>query len=698
MTIIAAAKTIRPGPEKGRRVILITGTLFTVLLVVLYLYQPLFLRFLDNKSYDTFLMALPQEMAKTPATPVIVDIDEKSLAKYGQWPWPRYRVAMLLDKLMELGPASIGLDTVLAEPDRTSLSVLQKAIYRDLKILLPTKQVPQVLLDNDRTLAATLSRGPFVLGHKFTFSKLEISSPAPPGKKSSAGECRLHPLSLAVGTDDKMLSNPKNYLFQARDVVCNLRSFAEKAPSSGFINVTPDRDGVLRRVPLLVEYNGNTYPSLALAALLQTEKVKQVFLKVNGGGVESLRLNQTVIPLDGKGNLLIRYRGKGQTFTYLSAADILEGVVTRKQIQGHIVLLGTSAAGITDFHSTPFDSVFPGVEVHATVIDNIQKKDFFSRPSWIPGLELMMVIAAGLFSTFHLTRVGALGSLISLCVGALGMWQCSLWILQYQGLVISPVIPLLALASNFTLVTSLKYWQEEREKRARAKELLLTQDFTIRCLASLTECRDSETGGHIIRTQAYVAAVCRQLSTDPRYAEALDGETREHLYKSSPLHDIGKVGVPDHILLKPGKLTPEEFEEMKKHTTYGRDAIQRAEEKFGIGKSSEFLRLAKEIAYTHHEKWDGTGYPKNLQGEDIPISGRIMALADVYDALICHRVYKPPFTHEEAVALIVQLRGVLFDPGVIAAFLEVKEEFRRISLELADHDEHHEMIDLTGTH
>lgn len=687
MTILARAKTILHRPEKGRTSILIAGTLFTFFLLLLYLYQPLFFRFLDHKSYDTLLMTIPQNTSRTSETPIIVDLDEKSLARYGQWPWPRYRIALLLERLMQLGPSGIGLDTVLAEPDRTSFAVLQKEIYRDLKINVPIQHIPEALMDNDKTLSTTLSRGPFVLGYKFTFT----------GDKSTAGDCRLHPLNVAVVTEVGMPADPQNALFQARAAVCNLPILVENAAFSGFLNVTPDRDGVLRRIPLLMEYHGKIYPSLALATLIRAKGVKQAFLKITPGGVESLRLKDTVIPLDGKGNLLVRYRGKGQTFEYLSAADLLEGVVSREQVRGRIVFLGTSAAGITDFHSTPFDNLFPGVEVHATVVDNIQKGDFFSRPSWIPGLELMMVIAAGLFSTFLLIRVGALWSLLFLCLGSVGLWQSSLWALQYRGVFISPVVPLIALGSNFTLVTLLKYWREEREKRARAKELLLTQDFTIRCLASLTECRDSETGGHIIRTQAYVAAVSRQLSTDPRYADALDGETREHLFKSSPLHDIGKVGVPDHILLKPGKLTPEEFEEMKKHTTYGRDAIRRAEEKFGTGNSSEFLRLAKEIAYTHHEKWDGTGYPKKLKGEEIPLSGRIMALADVYDALICHRVYKPPFTHEEAVALIVQMKGVLFDPGVIAAFLKVQETFRKIGVELADHDGHHDLIDLTGT-
>ncbi|KAF0157930.1 MAG: metal dependent phosphohydrolase [Syntrophaceae bacterium] len=682
MTIPATWKTILHRPEKGRPAIAIASALFTILLALLYLYQPVFFRFLDGKSYDTILISVPPDTAGTSDTPAIIDIDEKSLAKYGQWPWPRYRVALLLDRLIALGPASIGLDTVFAEPDRTSFAVLQKEIYRDLNITVPTEHVPLALMDNDKTLAATLTRGPCVLGYKFTF----------PEQKFSSNDCLLHPLNVAVIRNDAAETSRGHALFQAHDVICNLRPLAENAVSSGFFNVIPDDDGVLRRVPLLIEYNGKTYPSLALATLIQAKGAKQAYLKITSGGVESLSLNNTVVPLDAKGNLLIHYRGKGKTFQYFSAADILEGRVKKDQIQGRIVLLGTSAAGITDFHATPFDTVFPGVEVHATVIDNILKKDFFSRPSWIPGLELMLVITAGLFSALLLLRTDALWSLFFLGLGAVGLWQGSRWALHDLGIFISPVVPLIALGSNFSFVTLLKYWREEREKRARAKELMLTQDFTIRCLASLTECRDSETGGHILRTQRYVAAICGQLADHPKYSAALDSETIEHLYKSSTLHDIGKVGVPDHILLKPGKLTPEEFEEMKKHTTYGRDAIQRAEEKFGTGKNSEFLRLAKEIAYTHHEKWDGTGYPKKLKGEDIPLPGRIMALADVYDALICQRVYKPPFTHEESIALIVQLKGVLFDPDVVVAFLEVQEEFRNISIELADSEGHHEIV------
>lgn len=209
----------------------------------------------------------------------------------------------------------------------------------------------------------------------------------------------------------------------------------------------------------------------------------------------------------------------------------------------------------------------------------------------------------------------------------------------------------------------------------RTQELRLTQDVTIQALASLAETRDNDTGAHLRRTQLYLEVLARALP-------GLDDRTVDLMTKSAPLHDIGKVGVPDHILLKPGRLTEEEFTVIKYHPILGRDALQRAEE--NLGTSSSFLRLAREIAYTHHEKWDGSGYPQGLVGEDIPLAGRLMALADVYDALISRRVYKPAFSHEEAVAEIVRGRGTHFDPDLVDLFLAHAEQMRTIAARFRD--------------
>jgi putative two-component system response regulator len=222
----------------------------------------------------------------------------------------------------------------------------------------------------------------------------------------------------------------------------------------------------------------------------------------------------------------------------------------------------------------------------------------------------------------------------------------------------------------------------EEEVARRTREVMAIQDVTTLAMASLAETRDADTGNHIRRTQRYVRALAWKLCTHPQFAAALTPRNISLLYKSAPLHDIGKVGVPDRILLKPGKLNADEFEIMKTHTTLGRDAILNAEKEMGV--HVEFLTFAKEIAFSHQEKWDGSGYPQGLRGTQIPISARLMAVADVYDALISRRVYKEPMPHEQAVAIIEQTRGKHFDPDVVDAFLEIQDTFNAIAIAYSD--------------
>ena len=219
---------------------------------------------------------------------------------------------------------------------------------------------------------------------------------------------------------------------------------------------------------------------------------------------------------------------------------------------------------------------------------------------------------------------------------------------------------------------------------ALAQQTAAIQDVTILAMAALAETRDSDTGNHLLRTQHYVRALARKLSVHPRFSPVLTPKNIGMIFKSVPLHDIGKVGLPDRVLLKPGKLTEEEFEIMKTHTTLGRDAIAQAEQAVGV--ELDFFTFAKEIAYSHQEKWDGTGYPLGLAGEQIPVSARLMAVADVYDALISRRVYKAALSHEDAVAIIAQTRGRHFDPDVVDAFLALQDTFHAIAIAFSDTD------------
>ncbi|MBL8463216.1 two-component system response regulator [Thauera sp.] len=233
----------------------------------------------------------------------------------------------------------------------------------------------------------------------------------------------------------------------------------------------------------------------------------------------------------------------------------------------------------------------------------------------------------------------------------------------------------------------------EREVARRTNENALIRDLSLSALACLAEVRDIETGHHILRTQSFVELLAHHLAGHPDYREALAGERLEIIVRSAPLHDIGKVGIPDSILLKPGRLTSAEFEIMKKHPVIGADAITRAMAQAANSRSGDgalpggafaFMETAREIALSHHEKWDGSGYPAGLQGRQIPVSARLMALADVFDALSSRRVYKEPLAPEDVTRIIVAERGRHFDPVIVDAFLELRPAFAEVAQRFAE--------------
>jgi putative two-component system response regulator len=252
---------------------------------------------------------------------------------------------------------------------------------------------------------------------------------------------------------------------------------------------------------------------------------------------------------------------------------------------------------------------------------------------------------------------------------------------------ISPALTLARVATHLSLKRANDLLTDHntllvKEVEERTQEVQKVQDVTILAMASLAETRDNETGMHIRRTQNYVRVLAEGLLHGSDYAIELDQKTIKLLYKSAPLHDIGKVGIPDGILLKPGKLTPEEFATMKQHAALGARIIASAE--LELKTASSFLRFAREIANYHHENWDGSGYPDQLVGTAIPLSARLMAVADVYDALISKRCYKPAFSHDDACEMIIAETGRKFDPVVINIFKQSAADFSAIAEQFKD--------------
>ena len=656
MKRIGAAKMTR-ALGKSHAFIFLIGLSLSFCLPALHLLKPSILEYFDYKYYDELLLQGVDGAASNRI--VIVDIDDKSLQAHGQWPWPRYKMAAILDRLAQAGAAVITLDMMFPEKDRTSLAVMQADLKRDLGLDVIFES-SAAFPDNDRLMADAIAGHGVILGYQLLF-----------GVSDGPGECWLHPLDIIPSQAADLLP----YLWTASQVTCNLVRFSRATSYSGFFNASPDRDGILRSVPMVIAYNGRLYPSLALATAMKALRVKEVGLK-SAVDQSLLSMGRTLVPLDASGRMLVKYRGKAQTFSYISAMDLLADHVPQAAIKDKIVLIGTSAAGLKEYRSTPTDPLFPGVEVHATVLDNLLKSDFIIRPTYAPGAEFIVALLSGILLVATMAKARALRSLLLVCAGGAALVALSYWLFRAKGLFLSPLSPLVVLVADFAVLSLLKFRREEIKTSAYTQELAMIQAALIESMASLTETRDPETGGHIKRTQEYVLLLARELRKSPKYGPLLTDETIDLLYKSAPLHDIGKVGVSDRILLKPRSLNTEEFEEMKKHTTIGRDVIAATRAKMG---NKSFLDIAHEITFTHHERWDGKGYPQGLKGEQIPLPGRLMAIADMYDALTSRRVYKPAYSHEEAVYVMTHLKKDHFDPEILRVFAAIAEEFRKVA-------------------
>ncbi len=369
--------------------VLAAGFAITILIAILYVFKPDYLKLMEYKLYDVFVR---KTFSKSESyTVTIVDVDEYSLEKYGQWPWPRYRIALLLQKIYMAGATAVGNDILWAEPDGKSPAELQKMLKRDLQLDIEFSGLPQGLMDNDQLFSNILSKGPFVLGYSLDFAgQGAIPTKAPPEfkvvqvKESGAGEAQ-------------------EYVFNPVNIIAPLPLFIENASHAGYMNTTTDEDGVLRRVPLFSTWNGKLYPHLSLATLLTALKraaPNPPVLKVTSGGIESLKIGNTIVPLERNGALRVNYKGPGYSFPFVSAGKVLEDKVNPELFKNKVVFLGSSAAGLFDIKISPLDEHFPGVEVNATVVDNILKRDFISRPDWTPGLELIIILVWGGVTTF----------------------------------------------------------------------------------------------------------------------------------------------------------------------------------------------------------------------------------------------------------------------------------------------------------
>jgi len=446
---------------KEKLPVLAGGLLITMLLASFYLLQPKNFNKLEYSLYDTLLTWVKQSEPSGLVT--IVDIDEKSLAEIGQWPWPRYKTAELLEKLRQMQVLSVGIDFLFAEPDGTSLKNISNIFQSTFNQPVPLDGIPPQLLDNDQKMSEILSSGPFVIGYSFLFDKNKNQEKNNRGAKTKKDSPAIHPLNVLFLYDEG--SDKDDMLwYKPSHLVNSLNLFSKAVNISGFFNVSPDQDGIIRKVPLMMQYQEKLYPSLSLATLMSAIQAQQLVLKISDSGLNTLLLDEQQIPLDNQGNFWIHFRNTDQSaFQTVSAIDVLNNNVAKHHFENRIILLGTSAKGLHDLRTTPYNNIFPGVEIHATLIDNIIRGDFINHPSWSWLAQFLLLIAAGLLSLIIIAMSSAMVSfilnllLISLLL--FGSW----WWLQSDRIYLSVFYPSLLVILNFSILSVLQYRLKEKK-------------------------------------------------------------------------------------------------------------------------------------------------------------------------------------------------------------------------------------------
>jgi adenylate cyclase len=440
--------------------------LMTLMVLGIYYLDPHFLNILELKTLD--LRFLSRGKVPTSEKVALVTIDEKSLDELGRWPWPRTRMAQLLDALVKAEAGVVGFDIVWAEPDENSdLKSLTAVKQKLAELKLSNRELDRFLAealktaDSDRILAESLARSQRgILGYFFHFSPREGAGKGE--KEPPKDPPPLTSFNLVKFTSEEAARVP---LFEASYPEMNIPVISQAAEGAGYFNIFADPDGTVRWAPLVIKYQDRFYCSLSLAVLQKYMEGSPLALRIAEFGVEQMRLGKLSIPTNEDGRVLINYRGPQKTFPHYSATDVIHGRVPPKAFQGKIVLVGATAIGIYDMRVTPFEHVFPGLEIHANVIDSILQGQFLHRPNWITLVDILIIAGVGLILGGLLPRVKALwGALVGgglfLSVLALGKI-----LFESQGVWMNLTYPTLNLVFIYLGVTGYRYMTEEREKK-----------------------------------------------------------------------------------------------------------------------------------------------------------------------------------------------------------------------------------------
>jgi signal transduction histidine kinase len=479
---------------------------------------PALLTRLNDGAGDLLRRAAP--LTRPDPRVVIVDVDERSLAAVGQWPWRRDRVAALVDRLRTLGARTVALDVVFGEADRTASD--DRA---------------------DQQFADTLRRGGVVLGYALTFGapsggdiRGSGSSPEARGRGFSDPPCPIQPLPVTVvepkGSDHAWP------MFEATGAICSVSVLSAAAGASGFLNATPDSDGILRRMPLAIQMQGRVYPSLALAASLATLDARAGELRAVNANATVLTMDDRAVPLDGRANLLLRFRGARRTFPYVSAADVLEARTDAGVFRDKLVFVGATALGIQEQVATPHDPRFIGVEVQATVADNLLQGDFFRRPAEAPLIEGGTTLAAAALVAVAIARFGAAGAGVAGLACVALFWGGALWMLGRWGIVLSPILPSASVVLAGGAMALAAASRTARDASASLQRARADADAAAAAHSEFLTTVSRELRTPLSAIQGYARMIGRGALADDRKAQALAAVERHAVAQTRVIDDL----------------------------------------------------------------------------------------------------------------------------------------------------------------
>ena len=624
------------------------GVILFSLTLHFYLYHFNIIKNLDFKLYDVLNQLIPAKDIKEHNV-VVIDIDNDSLREFSQW--SGIVNSQLINQLSLYNPATIGINIVFSEKDRTSPLNIERFYqeFYNFKMEMPT--LPSAIYDNDFLLEKSIIESDTVLSIHLSLEDEFLK------------DCDALKSSLSLSTNIYTS-------LEAKSARCNYDRLQAKVKNFGFSNFEIDEDGLFRRTPLFISYKNKIVPSFSLATLLSIDSMVEENT--------NLSILGHTIPVDKENYALLNFHSSLPK--KISAIDVLRRRVSEEVFQGKIVLIGSSANSINYRYFLPNHQKISNTMIHATLIENILNDVLYVQPDFYKKLNLYLSFMLSLLLIWLLFK----------------RWYLLIMVLFFTTIIISTVWVIIAYLNylyvsigylwipffDFFFIMSISFillYVKEKERSHQA--LLASHTATVDTISLIASMHDDETGAHIRRTKNYVKLLAEYFYDKKTYPKLLTLEYINSIYEAAPLHDIGKIGIPDSILKKPGKLTEEEFEIMKTHATLGKNVIQNTMNAYD---KNDFLKVAYNIAFYHHEKWDGTGYPNGLKGNDIPLEAQFMTLADVYDALISKRRYKEAFSFEVAEKIILEGEGTVYSPEIIEAFLELKEEFQKIALKWQD--------------